>query len=127
MARFDSVTEAGLQTLIARFYGRVREDGVLGPVFEAAVGDWDAHEAQLGRFWASVILGARSFKGEPLGVHRRLPIRPEMFQRWLSLWETTVGELFEPEPAEALITAARRIGSSLQLGLFYRPASEAAE
>jgi hemoglobin len=126
MARFDSVTESGLHTLVDRFYERVREDGVLGPVFEAAVKDWDEHLAQLRRFWSSVILGTRQFKGDPMGVHQKLPIRPEMFMRWVGLWETVVDELFEPEPAHRLQAAARRIGTSLELGLFYRPQAELA-
>jgi hemoglobin len=121
MTRFASVTESGLDALVARFYERVRQDAALGPVFEAAVVDWDEHRAQLGRFWSSVMLASGRFKGDPMGVHRRLPIRAEMFPRWLGLWETTVDELFAPAPAERLKAAARRIGTSLELGLFFRP------
>ncbi len=121
MARFDNVTEAGLQTLVDRFYRRVRADLVLGPVFETAVDDWDDHIAQLVRFWSSVALGSRLFKGDPVGVHRRLPITPDMFPRWLTLWGETVDDLFEPAAAAPLRSAAERIGRSLSLAVHYQP------
>ena len=36
-----AVSEAQLETLIPSFYARVREDALIGPVFDAAIGDWD--------------------------------------------------------------------------------------
>ena len=34
---FDTITEAALGMMIDRFYLSVRQDAVLGPVFEAAI------------------------------------------------------------------------------------------
>lgn len=121
MGRFDDITEASLAALIHGFYGRAREDELLGPVFGAAVSDWAAHEDHLVAFWSSVMLGSGRFRGSPMAAHARQPISREMFPRWLALWAETVDSLFEPTPALRLKTTAARIGQSFELGLFYRP------
>ena len=38
---------AAIAGLVDRFYDRVRVDPLLGPVFNAAVDDWDAHKRLL--------------------------------------------------------------------------------
>ena len=59
-------------------------------------------------------------------AHRRNPITPQMFDRWLALWRETTDEMFLGEVAQALQARAARIGESLKLGLFYNPADHAA-
>jgi hemoglobin len=116
------VTDADLQRLVDAFYARVRGDALLGPVFEAAVGDWPEHLQKLGSFWSSVMRTTGRYKGSPMGAHLRhaASIRPEMFDRWLALWrETAAGEL-AAEDAAAVIDKAERIAESLKLALFFR-------
>lgn len=120
----EELTEASLEALVRRFYRKVRADERLGPIFEAAVTDWDEHHARLTDFWSSVMLAAGRYKGAPLAVHARLPIAPADFEIWLGLWRSAVREQFTPEAAGALEAAAERIGRSLSLGLFFRPESE---
>jgi hemoglobin len=115
-----SLTPATIGQLVAKFYGRARADELLGPVFEAAIVDWDAHLDHLTRFWCSVLLGERGFTGNPMAAHARHPIRPEMFDRWLALWGETARELFPAETAQRLQARAAQIGESLKLGLFFR-------
>ena len=121
MAPYDHVSEESLGALVRAFYGRVRADPEIGPLFEAAVEDWDAHFETLTAFWSSVMLGSRRYSGRPMQVHMRQPIRPEMFARWLALWDETTAALFAPAPAAELQGKAHQIGRSLQLGLFFRP------
>lgn len=109
---------AALTVLVNRFYDKVRRDPVLGPVFNAAVHDWDEHEQRLVSFWASVVLRAGSYRGNPMGVHRALDgIHAEHFDIWLTLWRQTAGELLEPAAAAMMIKHAERIGTSLRLGM----------
>jgi hemoglobin len=44
-ASFAEVTEATIQRLVDAFYGRVRRDPTLGPIFSAAITEdaWPAH------------------------------------------------------------------------------------
>lgn len=108
-----------IRTLVHGFYGRVRLDPVLGPVFERAIGDdWDGHLAKLCDFWSSIMLATGRFQGRPMQAHNRLPdIRTEHFGRWLALFEATAGEVC-PAPAAALfVERARMIGRSFEMGL----------
>lgn len=121
MARFESIGEAEIAALVDRFYARVRQDAVIGPVFNAAVEDWDDHLARLRAFWSSVMLTSGRYKGNPLAAHAPLPIEPAFFGHWLALWRETAEELFAPELAARFAAKAERIADSLKLGLFYRP------
>jgi hemoglobin len=121
-APHPEITEAALARLVATFYARVRKDPLIGPVFNGAVDDWDAHLEKLTDFWSSVMLTTGRYKGNPFGEHQKHPLTPQMFDRWLSLWGQTVGELFGPEAAGQLRDRAGRIGASLQQGLFFRAA-----
>jgi hemoglobin len=115
----EQITQTGLADLLSRFYARVREDALLGPIFNGAVEDWPAHLESLTEFWSSVMLGSRSFKGNPMAAHLRhaAAITPEMFERWLSLWRQTTAECFAPDAAAQLQDTATRIGRSLQAAL----------
>jgi hemoglobin len=112
------IDEAMIHVQVHAFYGRVRTDRVLGPIFNAAVDDWDEHLAKLCDFWSSVLLMTGRFKGSPMAAHARNPdIRHEHFARWLDLFEATAVELL-PAPAAALfVEKSRMIGRSLALGL----------
>jgi hemoglobin len=41
----------------------VRTDALLGPVFNRAIQDWDAHLDKLPAFWSSVTLMTGRYKG----------------------------------------------------------------
>ncbi|MBI1199961.1 MAG: preprotein translocase subunit TatC [Phenylobacterium sp.] len=113
------VTEEMIGRLVPAFYAKVRRDPVLGPIFEAAIGDWwDAHLAKLCDFWSSVMLMTGRFKGRPMPVHVAIPdIGPDHFARWLALFRETAAEVCPP-PAAALFEArAEMIAESLQLGI----------
>lgn len=113
------IDEAMIRTLVHAFYARVREDAILGPIFDRAIGDdWDPHLAKLCDFWSSVMLATGRFQGRPMQVHNRLPdIRPQHFGRWLALFETTAGDVCPPRAAALFAERARMIGRSLEMGL----------
>ena len=117
-ASFD---EAAIATLVDHFYEKVRRDPQIGPIFNAAVHDWDEHKRLLTSFWASVALGAGSYRGNPMGAHRPHPIRVEHFDRWLALWRETCTEELDETSAVQMLEYAQRIGRSLKLGLGLHP------
>jgi hemoglobin len=114
------ITHESIQDLVQVFYGRVREDEILSPVFSKALGnDWAPHEAKLVEFWSTIVLGSKSFKGNVYGTHMALTgIEPAHFTRWLSLFEQTTRELFDEHSTERFLEMAHRVASSLQLGFF---------
>jgi hemoglobin len=121
MTRYSEVTEPAISALVDRFYAKVRQDPVIGKVFNDAVDDWDEHLAKLKDFWSSVMLTSGRYKGNPMAMHMRQPIEPPFFDHWLGLWRETVDELFAPEVAARFAEKAERIGESLKLALFFRP------
>ena len=76
--------------LVHSFYARVRADPLLGPVFNRAISDWDAHLDKLCAFWSSVTLMTGRYKGTPMKAHAELPeISSAHFERWLVLFQAT--------------------------------------
>lgn len=122
------IDEDSLRELVGRFYARVRADDALGPVFEDAIHDWPGHLDQLADFWSSVMLTSGRYKGRPVPAHQKHAARitPELFDRWLALWDETSDALMTPAAAAALQDKARRIAESLQLALFFRMPGAAA-
>jgi len=106
-----------IEALVDRFYDRIRAHPELGPVFDAAVHDWDAHKRTLASFWCSVALKAGTYRGQPMAAHRPHPIRAEHFDTWLALWRDTAHELLAPPHAALMCEFAERIGRSLRYGL----------
>jgi hemoglobin len=123
MASFARITEPSISALVAGFYSKARRDPVIGPLFENAVDDWDAHLGKLCDFWSSVMLTSSRYKGNPMAAHLKHPIEPEFFDRWLGLWHETTEEIFAPEDAARFSLKAENIAASLKLALFYRPAA----
>ena len=99
------MSEAQLALLVERFYAKVREDSVLGPIFNGVVHDWPDHLEKLSAFWSSVMLTSGRYKGNPMAAHlrHREAIRPAMFDRWLELWRETASETLDEEGAAGVI------------------------
>ena len=119
MTAAAEISEEALGRLVGRFYARVRQDPLLGPVFNGAIDDWPEHLERLQAFWSSVMLTSGRYKGRPLPAHLKHAdaMTPERFARWLALWKETSEELFGPGPAAALQAKAARIAESLSLGV----------
>ena len=113
--------EAGITRLVHAFYARARTDWLLGPVFEAAVDDWDKHLDTLVRFWSSVLLRTGSYRGNPMAAHRPLGLDDPHFARWLALWDRTAREVLPRDQAGHVFETAERIGRSLRIGLEIDP------
>ncbi|MCP5411422.1 MAG: group III truncated hemoglobin [Alphaproteobacteria bacterium] len=118
-----AITEDMIRTLVHDFYARVREDLVIGPIFNRVIADdWDRHLAKMCDFWSSVMLLTGRYKGNPMVAHMRLKmVRPEHFERWLSLFRVTSRDVCPEEVATLFISRAENIARSFQLGMFYRP------
>lgn len=117
----DIITEESLAELVPAFYARVREDELIGPLFNSAIHDWDEHLGKLTAFWSSVMLTSGRYKGSPMMAHLLHvdAIKPAMFERWLEIWAETTADLMPPEAAIAMQAKANRIAESLQLGLSF--------
>lgn len=111
------IDEEMIEQLVHGFYARVREDEVIGPIFNAKVKDWGAHLQRMCEFWSSVALMSGRYHGQPMIKHLPLPIDGRHFDRWLGLFDATAQELCPPNAAAHFAQLARRIAESLELGI----------
>ncbi len=105
--------EATLTDLVHRFYGRVRADAVLGPIFAARIHDWEPHLERMVAFWSSVALMTGQYHGRPVTKHVGLPVAWSHYERWLVLFRETAHETCPPRGAAHVIERAERIARSL--------------
>ncbi|HVW77876.1 MAG TPA: group III truncated hemoglobin [Alloacidobacterium sp.] len=111
----QEISEETIGVLVDRFYTRVREDEILGPVFAEAVGDeWGPHLQTMRNFWSSLMLASGRYKGNPMMTHLMLPrIGERHFNRWLALWKQTSAEIFPPEVANIFVRKAESMAERL--------------
>jgi len=110
-------TEADITRLVHAFYARVRQDALLGPIFNAHVDDWDHHLARLVDFWSSILLRTGRYAGTPMVKHAALDgLSAELFQRWLALFRATAAEQENQAMAARACEMAQRIAQSLWMG-----------
>jgi hemoglobin len=111
------IDEAMIERLVRAFYARIREDALLGPVFNSRISDWEPHLLRMCDFWSSVMLSSGVYHGQPMRMHVTLPVDATHFDRWLQLFEETARELFEPRIAALFVERAKRIALSLEMGI----------
>ncbi len=97
----DIETLKDIELLVNTFYDRVRADVLLGPVFDGVIQNrWPEHLEKMYRFWQTVLLGEHTYLGSPFAPHAKLPVEQKHFERWLTIFESTVDELFTGEKAK---------------------------
>ncbi len=108
-------SDGQIADLVERFYAKARYDPLLGPIFSDAIGaDWDSHLATMKAFWCTVMMGSRTYKGNPMTEHLRLPrLGPQHFDRWLELWRQTALEVCGAESAVFIQRAETMAGRLL--------------
>jgi hemoglobin len=114
------IDEAMIERLVRRFYEHVREDALIGPIFDARIADWEPHLQRMFAFWSAVALMSGRYHGQPMMKHLPLPIDARHFDRWLELFERTARELCPPAAADHFVERAHRIAESLELGVASR-------
>ena len=101
MENQDINNEADIRNLVNAFYGKVRQDELLAPVFEPVIGEqWDHHLERMTDFWSTLLLYTKKFSDDPLTKHLPLTLTKEHFDRWLLLFHGTVDDLFQGQIAE---------------------------
>ena len=104
----DIQTREDIVTLVDRFYARVKEDELLGPVFVQTIGsEWDNHLEKMYRFWETVLLDRHTYSGSPFLPHARLGLTDAHFERWLRLFHQTLEHFEGPKKEEAAYRAEK--------------------
>ncbi|PZN29947.1 MAG: preprotein translocase subunit TatC [Proteobacteria bacterium] len=117
MREQTGIDEAMIEQLVRSFYARIRADDLLGPIFNSRIRDWEPHLQRMCAFWSSVVLSSGSYHGQPMRMHVSLPVDARHFDHWLDLFEQSARELFSDSIVEHFMVCARRIATSLELGI----------
>ena len=103
-AKHDITTKEDIVLMVDTFYEKVRNNETLGFVFnDVAQVDWPNHLPKMYSFWGSMLLGERTYTGNPMVRHVELskltPMAETQFTAWIVLFMATVDELFAGEKA----------------------------
>lgn len=121
-----------ISVLVNAFYAKIREDKLLGPIFNQHIADdqWPAHLERLTDFWESNLLGVPKFRGNPPAAHIRVDkisghtITQTHFGRWLNLWFETIDSHFEGSIADLAKQRARMMSTVQFLAMWNSRPSE---
>lgn len=110
--------------LVRAFYAKVRQDEVLGPIFNGIVSDWEEHFEKLIDFWENNLFFVDKYRGNPRTAHIEVDrkvgntIESQHFGRWLNMWFETIDENFEGLLADRAKNNARKMSTHLFLKIF---------
>lgn len=119
-------TREDIGFLVRTFYGAVRKDELLGPIFNGIISDWEPHLEKLTDFWEGNLLFfvKTKFTGDPKTAHQRVDewmensLTMEHFGKWINLWIATIDEHFEGETAQIAKNQARKMATFFYLKIF---------
>jgi hemoglobin len=104
-----------IKLLVNEFYRKVNNDDLLSWIFnDLSKVDWKTHLPIMYDFWSSILLGTKSYKGQPFDVHLYLPVDKKHFDRWVKLFEESVDENFSGSVADESKLRANTISEIFQ-------------
>ena len=116
----DIETLQDIKLLVDEFYAKVREDELIGKIFNDIIQDrWPEHLEKMYSFWQTVLLGEHTYTGKPFVPHLKMPVEKEHFGRWLELFFETVDELYSGKKAELAKWQGNRMAEMFQLKIEY--------
>ena len=111
----DIANQKDIELMVNSFYGLVREDDILGPIFNNVIkNNWPEHLEKMYRFWQMLLLKGSEYKGNPFSHHINLPIKAAHFNRWLLLFHQTLDQNFSGDKADEAKWRANKIAETFQ-------------
>lgn len=115
------LTLEDIKILVDEFYGEIRSDELLAPIFNERIKDnWPVHLEKMYRFWQTVLLEEHTYFGSPFLPHADLPVDKEHFAEWLALFNKTVDRLFTGEKAEEAKWRAAKMAELFEAKIAFR-------
>jgi hemoglobin len=107
-----------ITALLTDFYGRAFDDDLLGPIFvDVAKMNLAEHLPVMCDFWQTVLFRSGQYRANALAphlrLHRKAHLSPAHFDRWLTLWHTTVDERHAGARADLAKLQASRIAGAM--------------
>ena len=114
----DLANRADVEELLRRFYGRaLHDDQLAAPFAEIRARGLESHLPVMCDFWETVLFRTGLYRGNTLHAHQRVHQQTALpanhFLRWLTLWNTTIDEMYQGPIAEHAKVQAARIATSM--------------
>ncbi len=110
--KHDIITQEDIRQLVDVFYRKVLLDDVLKGFFSDL--DFVHHKPKMIHFWSFVLLDEPGYTTNVFDKHAHMKLGDEHFDRWISIFEATVNDLFEGEKASTAIFRAKTIAWSFK-------------
>jgi hemoglobin len=98
--------------LVDTFYDLVKKDDLLAPFFLNL--NFDEHKPKMVLFWEFVLLDKAGYTTNVTDKHMKMRLAKEHFDRWITLFNQTIDELFSGEKCELAKQRAFLIGWTIQ-------------
>lgn len=106
----DITNRKDIELMVDTFYGAIRQDELLGPIFNNVIMDnWPKHLDTMYRFWQTVLFHEFAYKGSPFIPHMNLPIQAHHFDRWVYHFNTAIDKNFSGKITEEAKWRAQKI------------------
>jgi len=115
----DIETREDINRLIVQFYEQVKKDSIIGFIFNDVVNmNWEVHIPVIVDFWETILLNNPVYKKNAMEVHydlnKKIPLQQKHFSQWLSLFYTTVDNLYTGKIATLAKTRAKSIAAVME-------------
>jgi hemoglobin len=108
----DIENKEDIALLVNEFYGKVLKNDLLKPFFARL--DFGIHKPKMVSFWAFALLDEAGYSTDVMQKHASISLKSEHFEKWLSLFNATVDNLFEGEKAAMAKQRAAVIGWTME-------------
>ena len=110
----DICSRQDIEQLITAFYEKVKPDPTIGFIFTEIVKiNWQQHIPIIIDFWEGILLDNPVYQRNAMEVHyhlnNQISLQSEHFKTWLTLFNSTVDELFDGRIATLAKTRAKSI------------------
>lgn len=122
MLRKDVLDRTDVEDIIARFYQEALKDPIVGFIFtEISKIDLELHLPIIVDFWCDSLFKQRNYTGNTLqkhlDIHRKMPLRPGHFTRWLFLFDKAVNEHHQGANVKLMLSRAELVAKSISAAL----------
>jgi hemoglobin len=120
----EIATKKDIQLLVDTFYDKVKIDATIGFFFTEVIQvNWEKHLPKMYEFWENIAFSTGNYKGNPIELHKAIHIQhlmtPNHFDHWLSIFLTTIDELFVGNKAAYLKERATSIATFMKIKIVY--------
>jgi hemoglobin len=100
MSKTDITSRTAIESFMAAFYEVVKQDKTIGIIFTEVVKmRWESHIPVIVDFWETILLDNPVYKKNAMEVHYHLnnifPLQKKHFDAWISIFNTTINNMFE--------------------------------